>query len=114
MASTLANVVEPAESTAPAQRSFSSGFAGSSELFALEDLARTQAWEIIGLPSRRRDLKATVAKNCNGDRADTPAAPVTITGPLLGVRPAAAPSACAHDDQAGANRATGLSTIGKL
>jgi hypothetical protein len=49
VASTLASVVETTVSTAPAQHCFSSGFAGSGELFALDDLARAEAYEAIGV-----------------------------------------------------------------
>ena len=120
----------------PAQRSFPSGFAGSCEFLAFDDLARAQAFQIIGLlrpPTRSRDLKATVAKNCNRDRADA------AGGACHHHRPAHRGEAMAlerHDRghggvargpdrhdvavagvprrQAGASRATGRSTIGKL
>ena len=76
-----------------AQRAFPSGFAGS---LACDDLGRAQAFHIVGLlrpPARSRDLKATVGKNCNRDQAD---------------------AASRLRRQAGASRATGRSTIGKL
>jgi hypothetical protein len=86
----LASAVEATQSTAPAQHCFSSGFAGSASFFAFDDLARAQACEIIGLlraPGRRRDLKATVAKNCSRDRADAPGGAGDHHGPLLGAKP---------------------------
>jgi hypothetical protein len=52
-----------------------------------------------------------MAKNCNGDRADAPAAPMTTTAPSWERAVASSPY---EDVQAGASRATGFSTIGKL
>jgi hypothetical protein len=49
MVSKLASVVESPESTAPVRHCFSSGFAGSGELFALDDLARAEAYEAVGV-----------------------------------------------------------------
>jgi hypothetical protein len=54
----------------PAQRSFPSGFAGS--LRSMMSVA-AKTFQMIGLlwpAGRGRDLKATVAENCNRDRAD--------------------------------------------
>ena len=100
-------------------------FCGSGELFALDGLGRAQAFGLLRPPSRSRDQKATVAKNCTRDRAEAPGAPVTTTGLLLQER---AWPVERHDrehggvaggpewdeGQAGASRATGRSTIGKL
>ena len=87
VASILVSVIEPTESTASAQRGFARVFAASANLLRspislAHELAGTI--DLLQPPVGRRDLKATVAKNCNGDRADAPAAPIT-TGPLLGV-----------------------------
>jgi hypothetical protein len=49
VASTLASAVDPTETTAPVRHCFSSGFAGPGELFALDDLARAEAYEAIGV-----------------------------------------------------------------
>ena len=61
-----------------------------------------KAFQMIGLlrpAGRGRDLKATVAENCNRGRADAAG--------HHHHRPA-------HAGQAGASRATGFSTIGRL
>jgi len=49
VASALASVVETTESAAPVRHCFSSGFAGSGELFALDDLTRAEPYEAIGV-----------------------------------------------------------------
>ena len=63
-----------------------------------------QAFQMIGLlrlAGRGRDLKDTVAENCNRDRADAASG-------------AGHQHRRAHGGQAGASRATGFSTIGRL
>jgi len=82
---TLASVVEPTASMPPAQRPFPSGFAGPASSLRSMDPGRAQAFQIIGLlrpPARSRDLKATVAKNCNRDRPDAPVVCVVRPAPV--------------------------------
>jgi hypothetical protein len=64
------------------QAPFSQRFCGR---FAFDDLGRAQAFQIIRLfrpPARSRDLKATVAKNCNRDRAEAAGGSVVRLAPV--------------------------------
>src|SRR5262249_10134897 len=68
--------------------------------------------DLLQPPVGRRDLKATMAKNCNGERAPTPQR--RQLPPPAPSRERAVASNPYEDVQAGASRATGFSTIGKL
>src|ERR1700688_2576026 len=86
----LASVVEPTQSTAPVQRSLASALGGpaSSLRSTISAAPRPLRYSAsCGRPVTALTLKPRLARMATATEPTPPAAPVTATGPLLGLSP---------------------------